>query len=188
MAPGGSSGPPKFDGRNFVYWKARMESYIEAQSVEAWEVTSKPIGGVPTESQVKYNARAKNYLFEAISEEVFAHVRSKATAHEIWLELDKIHNGSKKVREEKYQVLKEKLNDFKMLPNELVEQMYSRLNVLVEDINTLEISPLSSSDVIRKILHSLHKPKYNIVTSLLYEKEIDTLEVALLESSSFPRA
>ena len=100
-----------------------MESYIEAQSVEAWEVTSKPIGGVPTESQVKYNARAKNYLFVAISEEVFARVRSKATAHKIWLELDKIHNGSKKVREEKYQVLKEKLNDFKMLPNELVEQM-----------------------------------------------------------------
>ena len=78
-----------------------------------------------------------------------------------------------------------------MLPNEFVEQMYSRLNVLVEDVNSLEISPLSSSDVIRKILHSLHKPKYNIVTSLLsllYEKEIDTLEVALLESSSFPRA
>ena len=64
--------------------------------------------------------------------------------------------------------------NFKMLPNELVEHMYSRLNVLVEDINALEISLLSSSDVIRKILHSLHKPKYNIVTSLLYEKEIDT--------------
>ena len=49
--------------------------------------------------------------------------------------------------------------------------------MLVQDINALEISPLSSSDVIRKILHSLHKPKYNIVTSLLYEKKIDTLEV-----------
>ena len=74
-------------------------------------------------------------------------------------------------------MLKEKLHDFKTLPNELVEQIYARLNVLVEDINALEISPLSSNDVIRKILHSLHKPKYNIVTSLLYEKEIDTLEV-----------
>ena len=130
MAPGGSSGPPKFDGRNFAYWKARMESYIEAQSVEAWEVTSKPIGGAPTESQAKWNARAKNYLFEAISEEVFSRVHSKATAHEIWLEIDKIHNDSKKVCEEKYQVLNEKLNDFRMLPNELGEQMYSRLNVL----------------------------------------------------------
>ena len=154
-----------------------MESYIEAQSIESWEVTSKAIGGAPSESQAKWNARAKNYLFETIIEEVFAHVRSKATAHEIWLEFDKIHNGSKKVREEKYQVLKEKLHDFKTLPNELVEQIYARLNVLVEDINALEISPLSNSDIIRKILHSLHKPKYNIVTSLLYEKDLSTLEV-----------
>ena len=52
------------------------------------------------------------------------------------------------------------------------------MNVLVEDINALEISPLSSSDIIRKILHSLHKSKYNIVTSLLYEKDLSTLQVS----------
>ena len=55
--------------------------------------------------------------------------------------------------------------------------MYATLNVLVKDINTLEISPLSNSDIIQKILHSLHKPRYNIVTSLLYEKDLSTLEV-----------
>jgi hypothetical protein len=116
-------------------------------------------------------------LFDALSEDIFACVHSKKTAHEIWKELETIHVGSTKLREEKYQVLKEKLNDFKMLPNELVEQMYARLNIIVEDINALEISPLSNSDIIRKILHSLHKPKYNIVTSLLYEKDLAKLEV-----------
>ena len=65
-----------------------------------------------------------------------------------------------------------------MFPNELVEQMYAKLNVLVEDINALEISPLTNSDIIQKILHSLHKSKYNIVTSLLYEKDLETLEVS----------
>ena len=55
---------------------------------------------------------------------------------------------------------------------------YARLNVLIEDINALEISPLSTSDIIRKILYSLHKPKYNIVTSLLYEKDLSTLRVS----------
>ena len=66
----------------------------------------------------------------------------------------------------------------KCSPNELVEQMYARLNVLVEDINALEISPLTTSDIIRKVLYSLHKPKYNIVTALLYEKDLATLEVS----------
>ena len=37
---------------------------------------------------------------------------------------------------------------------------------------------LSTTDIIRKILHCLHKPKYNIVTSLLYEKDLETLEVS----------
>ena len=48
-------------------------------------------------------------------------MNSKKTAHEVWEELETIHVGSTKLREEKYQVLKEKLNDFKMFPNELVE-------------------------------------------------------------------
>ncbi|XP_039797549.1 uncharacterized protein LOC120662475 [Panicum virgatum] len=143
----------------------------------AWEVTDKSIG-VMDEDHTKWNARAKNALFDALSEEIFAHVHSKKTTHEVWEELETIHVGSKKLREEKYQVLKEKLNEFKMHPSELVEQMYARLNVLVEDINALEISPLSTSDIIRKILHSLHKPKYNIVTSLLYEKDLSTLQVS----------
>ena len=159
MAPG-SSGPPKLDGRNYSYWKARMADYLEA------------------EDHTKWNARAKNTLFDTISEKIFARVHSKKTAHEVWGELETIHVGSKKLHEEKYQVLKEKLNEFKMLPSELAEQMYARLSVLVEDINALEISSLSTSDIIRKILHSLHKPKYNIVTSLLYEKDLSTLQVS----------
>ena len=172
----GSSGPPKLDGRNYSYWKARMVGYLVALNPLAWEVTDKVIG-VMDEDRIKWNDRAKNALFDALSEEIFACGHSKKTAHEVWKELENIHVGSKKLRE-KYQVLKEKLNEFKMHPSELVEQMYARLNVLVEDINALEISHLSSSDIIRKILHSLHKPKYNIVTSFLYEKDLSTLEVS----------
>ena len=154
-----------------------MTGYLEALHVICWEVTEKPIVGDWSEDQVKYHARAKNALFDALSEDIFARVHSKKTAHEVRKELETIHVGSTKLREEKYQVLKEKLNDFKMFPNELVEQMYARLNVLVEDINALEISPLTTSDIIRKVLHSLHKSKYNIVTALLYEKDLATLEV-----------
>ena len=151
MAPG-SSGPSKLDGRNYSYLKAHMADYLEALNPLEWEVTDKAMG-VMDEDQTKQNARAKNALFDAISEDIFARVHSKKTAHEVWKEFETIHVGSKKLREEKYQVLKEKLNEFKMHPSELVEQMYARLNVLVEDINALEISPLSTIDIIRKILH-----------------------------------
>ena len=152
MAPR-SGGPLKLDGRNYGYWKARMVSYLESLNPLACEVTDKAIAGVMDEDHTKWNARAKNDLFDAISQKIFARVHSKKTAHEVWEEFETIHVGSKKLCEEKYQMLKEKLNEFKMLPSELVEQMYARLNVLIEDINALEISPLSTSDIIQKILH-----------------------------------
>ena len=125
MAPG-SSGPPKLDGNNYSYWKARMTGYLEALNPLAWEVTDKAVAGVMDEDHTKWNARAKNVLFDAISEKIFARVHSKKTTHEVWEEFETIHIGSKKLREEKYQVLKEKLNEFKMLPSELVEQMYAK--------------------------------------------------------------
>src|SRR6185436_5321466 len=59
---GGSGGPPKLDGRNYAYWKARMAGYLEAINPIAWAVTEKPIVGPWNEDQVKYGARAKNAL------------------------------------------------------------------------------------------------------------------------------
>ena len=130
-----------------------MAGYLEALNPLAWEVTDKAVPSVMDEDHTKWNARAKNALFDAISEEIFARVHSKKNTHEVWEEFETIHVGSKKLCEEKYQVLKEKLNEFKMLPSELVEQIYARLNVLIEDINALKISSLSTSDIIQKILH-----------------------------------
>jgi len=43
-------------------------------------------------------------------------ITGRKMAHEVWKELETIHVGSIKLREEKYQVLKEKLNDFKNVP------------------------------------------------------------------------
>ena len=99
MAPG-SSGPPKLDRQNYSYWKAHMAGYLEALNPLAWEVTDKAID-VMDEDHTKWNARAKNALFDAINEEIFARVHSKKTAHEVWEELETIHIGSKKLREKK---------------------------------------------------------------------------------------
>ena len=74
---GGSGGPPKLDRRNYAYWKARMAGYLEAINSIAWAVTEKPIVGAWNEDQIKYHARVKNALFDALSEEIFARVHSK---------------------------------------------------------------------------------------------------------------
>ena len=40
MAPGNGSSVPKFEGKNFAYWKVRMSSYLEAISPECWQAAS----------------------------------------------------------------------------------------------------------------------------------------------------
>jgi len=50
-----------------------MASYLEPLNPLAWEVTDKAMG-VMDEDQTKWNARAKNALFDAISEDIFARV------------------------------------------------------------------------------------------------------------------
>jgi len=42
-------------------------------------------------------------------------------------------------------------------------------------INSLEVKKIDDLKLIRKILHSLQRPDYNLVTTILYEKELTTM-------------
>ena len=53
--------------------------------------------------------------------------------------------------------------------------MYSRLNVLVNEINSLEVKKIYNLELISKILHSLRRSEYDLVTTILYEKELSTM-------------
>jgi hypothetical protein len=50
---------------------------------------------------------------------------------------------TKKICEEKYELLKLELNEFKMKDDEGVEQMYSRMGVRIQSINALDVANLS---------------------------------------------
>jgi hypothetical protein len=139
---------------------------------------------VPTESEAKWNARAINHIFEALDEELFDRVFALPTAHEVWMELKEIHVGNKKIREEKYELLKLELNEFKMKDDEGVEQMYSRMGVLIQSINALDVANLSEQEIIRKILQMLPKPRYNIIKALLFEKDFTTLTITEVVSKT----
>ena len=79
------------------------------------------------------------------------------------------------VANERYHVLLDKLNSFKQLDDENAEYMYSRLNTLVNEINSLGMKQIYDTELIRMIFHSLWRPDYDLVTTILYEKELKTL-------------
>jgi hypothetical protein len=57
-----------------------------------------------------------------------------------------------------------------------VESMYSRLNVLLNEINALGVKDITDLNINRKILQSLRKPDYDLVMAIIYEKKIEDLK------------
>ncbi|RLN34299.1 Ruda putative polyprotein [Panicum miliaceum] len=53
--------------------------------------------------------------------------------------------------------------------------MYSCLSVLVNEINFLDVKKIEDTELSRKIFPSLRRPDYDLVTSIIYEKELSTL-------------
>jgi hypothetical protein len=115
MWKGSSNGPPKLAGKQFTFWAHRMASYLQAQNHYAWHTIMYLLPSVPTESEANWSACARNHIFEALDEELFDWVFALETAHQVWMQLKEIHLGNKKIREEKYELLKVELNEFKMM-------------------------------------------------------------------------
>jgi hypothetical protein len=98
----------------------------------------------------------------------------------MWLQLIQLHEDSSKVREQKYHLLRAKYDEFNMLPNEGCNDMFSRLNLIVNELNSLNVSNLDKGMINRKILMLLPKPKYNIINSMLQKEDLDKMKVVEL--------
>src|SRR6266540_6333601 len=150
-----------------------MACFLEVAGSDVWHVTvedfSPPmIPQTPTADEevlVKANAKAKNLLYGAMTKEVFNRICSCVTSHDIWIALELIHVGSKSVRNDLYDGLIKKFNNFDMNRNERINDMYSCLNVLVEEIKALNIKKITDEDVVRKIISILLRPEYQIIVT-----------------------
>jgi hypothetical protein len=102
---------------------------------------------------------------------VFNRVFNCENAHELWKTIKEQNEGSKEVANEHYGCLLEEFNSFKQLANENAESMYSRLNVLVNEINALGVK-ITDVNINCNILQSLWKPDYDLVKAIIYEKKL----------------
>ena len=146
----GDGPPPIFEGDDFPYWKIRMEAYLEALDVGILRAASHgfPRPRNPTQLQgdevnyEKWNAKARNTIFRGLCKDVFNHVRNHKDAHALWSDICALHEGTKSEREERYHLVMKKLNSFEMLLKESANEMYSCLNVLVEEVNGLGLTQM----------------------------------------------
>jgi hypothetical protein len=72
-----------------------MSAYLDALSPDA---TKTSYIGALTPEQQKWNAKARSVIIEGISEDIFARINNIDLAHDIWLQLIQLYEGSSKVR------------------------------------------------------------------------------------------
>ena len=147
-----------------------MQSHLQAKCLNIWRVTNE---GVKSNSQQEkqYNAIAKCAILNSLGDNVFNCVFACKNAKELWKTISENPEGTKDVANGKYHVLLDKLNSFKKLDHENAETMYSWLNILVNEINSLDVKKIDDLELIRKILHSLRRSDYNLVITILMRRK-----------------
>jgi hypothetical protein len=93
------------------------------------------------------------------------------TANEIWLKLHELHDGTSNVREQKHCLVLNEYNSFAMKENELVRDMYSRLNLIINEFNSIGINKLGDADIVRKIISLLPQQSYESIITILHNLE-----------------
>jgi hypothetical protein len=183
----GDGPPPVFDGDDFLYWNNSYGSYLEAIDIGVYKATTQ---GFPKPRDAtnlvgdeynyeKWNVKAKNTLFRGLCKDVFNRVRNHKNVHDLWSDICALHEGTKSEREERYHIAMKK-KSFEMLANENANDMYSRLNILVEEVNGLGLTQIPQPDVVRKILSVLPIEKYGHIVTVLHQMDLSITTTQIL--------
>jgi hypothetical protein len=119
------------------------------------------------EKEIHLNARAKN-CYESLSMDIFNQVFTLKAANEIWLKLHELHDGTSNVLEQKHCLVLNEYNSFAMKDKELVRDMYSRLNLIINELNSIGINKLGDADIVRKIISVLPQQRYGSIITILH--------------------
>jgi hypothetical protein len=123
------------------------------------------------EKEIHLNARAKNCLYEYLSINIFNQVFTLNTANEIWLKLHELHDGTSNVCEQQHCLVLNEYNSFAMKDNELIRDMYSRLNLIINELKSIGINKLGDANIVRKIISLLPQQRYGSIITILHNME-----------------
>jgi hypothetical protein len=107
-----------------------------------------------------------------LSMEIFNQVFTLKTANEIWVKLHELHDGTYNVCEQKHCLVLNEYNSFiTMKENELVRDMYSCLDLIIYELNSIGINKPGDADIVRKIISLLPHQKYGSIITILHNLE-----------------
>jgi hypothetical protein len=85
--------------------------------------------------------------------------------------LHEIHDVTSNVLEQKHCLVLNEYNSFALKDNELVRDMYSRLNLIINGLNSIGINKLGDANIVRKIISLLPQQRYGSIITILHNME-----------------
>ena len=138
---------PFFDGSNYAFWKVRMRAFLCAIDESVWDSIEN--GYVkPTTAKSEWdkatlaanaNSKAINTIFCGVSTNEFHKISHVEIAKEAWKILETTYEGTKKVKNTKFQMLTTRFEELKVCDDESFDSFYGKLNeVVIAKLNLRE--------------------------------------------------
>ena len=81
----------------------------------------------------------------------------------------------------KHCLAQQSYDSFEMNDDELVRDMYSRLNLIINELNSIGLTKLGDTDIVRKIISVLPQKKYASIITILHNMEdLSTMTSAIV--------
>ncbi|KAH1047408.1 hypothetical protein J1N35_038192 [Gossypium stocksii] len=184
--------PPVFDGENYQAWVLRMQAYVEI--CDYWETIEEnhevtPLPNNPIMNQIKMHnertnrkAKAKAYLYVAVSLAIFNRIMAFGSVKEIWDYLKAEYQRDERIKSMKVLNLIRKFKRLQMKYSKSIKKYSDKRIDISNKVRVLGID-ISDSRLVQKIHVSVLK-KYEVtIASLENTKDLTQLRVVELISS-----
>ena len=118
-----------------------------------------------------FNSRALNALFSAVTNEEFKKISSTETAKEAWTILQTTYEGTKAIKDSKFQRLTTSFEEIKMEEDESFDEFYSKLKDIVNSVFNLG-ETIPEPKIVRKVLRFLPERFHAKITAIEESKAI----------------
>ena len=113
-----------------------------------------------------FNGRALNALFSAVTNEEFKKISStKTTTKEAWTILQTTYEGTKALKDLKFQRLTTKFEEIKMEEDESFDEFYAKIKDIVNSAFNLGES-IHEPKIVRKVLRFLPERFHTKITAI----------------------
>ena len=120
-----------------------------------------------------------NSLFSAVTNEEFKKISFNKTTKEAWTILQTTYEGTKAIKDSKFQRLTTSFEEIKMEKDESFDEFYAKLKDIVNSAFNLG-ETIPEPKIVRKVLRSLPERFHAKITAIKESKDIDKIPLTEL--------